>query len=454
MKVLGAVLAAGKGERMRIARPKPLVPMLGLPMIAYALDALRRAGIPSPVVIASPETREPLGRVLGKGVRFVVQPRPRGTGDAVNRLRALARGAGRLVVINADSPLFEPVHVRTLVARALSARAQVAFATAVVDDPSGLGRVLRDPDGKVANIVEDSEASPEVRRIREINAGLYAFETPAIFSLLDSVEPVGVKRELYLTRAVELALSRGLAVATAPVPAEAALGVNNLAEAALARAVLLSRKLAALMSSGVAVEDPASTHIDWEVSVGPGSVILPGTILMGRTRVGRDCVLGPHSVVTDSLLGNAVIVRSSYVTGSRMMDGSEAGPFVHVRAGCVLGRGVQLRTHAEVVRARLGDGVKMHHFSYIGDAVVGPNVNVGAGAITANYDGRKKWPSRIGRGAFLGSGSVLVAPANVGERAVIAAGAVVPGRRRVPAGAVMAGVPARPLANSRGRKRV
>lgn len=420
-------------------------------MIAYALDALKGAGIRSPIVIASPETREPLSRVLGKGVRFMVQSRPRGTGDAVNRLRALAPGAGRLVVINADSPLFEPVHVRALVARALSARAQVAFSTAVVDNPS-VGRVLRDPDGKVANIVEDSEASPEVKRIREINAGLYVFETPAIFSLLDSVEPVGPKRELYLTRAVELALSRGLTVTTAPVPAEAALGINYLAEAALARAVLLSRKLAALMASGVVIEDPSSVHVDWEVSVGTGSVILPGTILRGCVRAGRDCMLGPHSVITDSTLGDRVIVRSSWVTGSRMMDGSEAGPFVHVRAGCVLGRGVQLRTHAEVVRARLGDGVKMHHFSYLGDAVVGKGVNVGAGAITANYDGKKKWPSRIGKGAFLGSGSVLVAPANVGEGAVIGAGAVVPPRRKVPAHTTVVGVPAKPIRRARNGK--
>jgi len=430
---------------MRIDTPKPLFPMLGRPMISCALAALRGAGVTRPVVITSPALRAPLTRALGAGVRFAVQPRPLGTGDAVSRVRALAAGADTLVVINADSPLFEPAHVKALLAAHAQRKAAVSFATAIVDDPSGLGRVLRDPSGQVANIMEHSEASEHVRRIREINAGLYVFDAPAVFDLLAAVKPVGPKKERYLTRAVELAIARGLAVATVGVPAEASLGVNTLAEAAVARAVLQSRKLAALMAEGVVVDDPASVSVDLDAAAGPGTRLLPGTSLGGATRAGRECVLGPDAHLSDASLGDRVTVRSSYVTGSRIEDDAEIGPYAHVRPGSRVRRGAHVGTHAEIVRTDLGEGVRMHHFSYLGDAVVGAGANIGAGAISANYDGRRKHPTRIGRAAFIGSGAVLVAPARVGDRAVVGAGAVVPARRAVRARSVVVGVPARPL---------
>ncbi|MEK7766335.1 MAG: bifunctional UDP-N-acetylglucosamine diphosphorylase/glucosamine-1-phosphate N-acetyltransferase GlmU, partial [bacterium] len=336
-------------------------------------------------------------------------------------------------------------HVKALLAAHVHRKAAVSFATAVVDDPAGLGRVLRDPSGQVANIMEHAEASEEVRRIREINAGLYVFDAPAIFDLLAAVKPVGPKKERYLTRAVELAIARGLAVATVSVPPEASLGVNTLAEAAVARAVLQSRKLAALMTGGVIVDDPASVSVDLDAFAGPGTRLLPGTSLGGSTRVGRECVLGPDAHLADAVLGDRVVVRSSYVTGSRLEDGVEIGPYAHVRPGSRVRRGAHVGTHAEIVRTDLGEGVRMHHFSYLGDAVVGAGTNIGAGAISANFDGRTKHPTVSGRGAFIGSGSVLVAPARVGERAVVGAGAVVPARRTVRSHSVVVGVPARAI---------
>lgn len=434
---------------MRIAEPKPLFRLLGRPMISYALEAIRKAGVGRPIVITSPAMRAPLLRELGPRARLAIQPSPLGTGDAVSRVKGALSGEGRLVVINADSPLFGPGHIRALLAVHAQERAQVSFATARVDDPGGLGRVLRDPTGQVTNIVEEAEASAAVKRINEINAGLYVFEVPAIFDLLAAVQPVGAKRERYLTRAVELAIARGFAVATVGVPAEASFGVNTLAEAAQAQAALLSQKLASLMSSGVMIDDPASVSVDWEVSVGPGSRILPGSSLTGATSVGEGCVLGPHAVLEESKVGNRVTVRSSWVTGSRLEDEVTVGPYAHVRAGSTLKRGSHLGTHAEIVRTILGEKARMGHFSYLGDAKVGPGANIGAGAVSANYDGRRKHPTRIGKGAFIGSGAVLVAPAAIGDRAVVGAGAVVPARQPVPAGGVVAGVPARPLRRKR-----
>ncbi|MEK7476419.1 MAG: NTP transferase domain-containing protein [Candidatus Coatesbacteria bacterium] len=449
MKILGAVLAAGKGERMRIATPKPLLPLLGRPMVGWAYEALRASGIPDPIIITSPALRPAFAGILGRPVRTVVQPEPRGTGDAVSRLKGLVKGDCVIVVIQADTPLFDPAHITALLAARASRNALVAFATATVEDPSGLGRVLRDPAGAVANIVEETEASPAVKRVREINAGLYAFAAPAIFDLLAAIAPVGEKKERYLTRAVELALSRGASVTTVTVPADASAGVNTLPQAAYAQAILQARKLAELMSQGVIVDDPASVTVEWGVEVGAGSRLRPGTCLEGATKVGTDCVLGPDAVLRDAVLGARVTVRSSYVTASRLDDGVDVGPYAHIRPGCRVRAGAEVRSHAEIVRADLGEGVKMHHFSYVGDAVVGAGANIGAGAITANYDGKWKLPSRIGKQAFIGSGSVLVAPARVGDRARVGAGAVVPAGRAVKPGTTVVGVPAKPLKGGR-----
>ncbi len=449
MRICGAVLAAGRGERMRIDVPKPLFPLLGRPMIEWPLAALRGAGITTPVVVTSPRLKPALAAGLPAKHAFAIQPVPLGTGDAVDRTRALVRGPGVLVVINADSPLFQPGHVRALLAARASAKALVAFATATVANPTGLGRVLRDPSGQVANIVEENEASPAVRQVREINAGLYAFETPAIFDLLRAIPPAGPKGERYLTRAVELAIARGGAVATVAVPAESSGGVNTLAEAAYAQSILQARVLAGWMAQGVIVDDPLATWVEAGVTIAPGARLLPGTRLEGRTAIGPGCVIGPHAVIRDSRVGARTTVRSSTITGATIGDRCAVGPYAHIRPGSRLGTGVAVGTGAEVNRSTLAAGVRMHHFSYLGDAVVGRATNIGAGAITANYDGKAKHPTRIGNRAFIGSGAVLVAPAKIGDNAVVGAGAVVPGGRTVAPRTVVAGVPARVLDKSR-----
>jgi bifunctional UDP-N-acetylglucosamine pyrophosphorylase/glucosamine-1-phosphate N-acetyltransferase len=449
MRIFGAVLAAGKGERMKLPFPKTLLPVLGCPMIAYPLEALRRAGIAKPLIITRPEMVHRLKDAVGPASRFVLQPQVLGTADAVSRLKPAIMARATLVVINGDALLFESAHIRFLLSAHAAAGADVTFATAVVDDPRGLGRVVRDPSGRVTGIIEEAVAGTDTKQIKEINAGLYAFEAPAIFSLISSIRPAGSKREKYLTTAVELAIARGLKVATVTLPPDACLGINTLAEAAQARAILQSRKLAALMAEGVIVDDPASVTVDWDAFAGPGTRILPGTMLLAGTRAGRDCVLGPNSVIRGARIGDQVTVESSYVTDSRLENGVSVGPFAHVRPGCTLRKGAELGTHAEIVRTTLGEKVRMHHFSYMGDAIVGDGVNIGAGAISANYDGKRKHPTRIGRNAFIGSGSILVAPAIVGEGALVGAGTVVPGGRKVAPHSIVVGVPAREL---KGRK--
>ena len=452
METVGAILAAGRGERMKISVPKPIYPILGRPLITYTADMLRSAGIRRVIAVTSPDIRAELAKSVRSCPQMVIQPVPRGTGEAVMRLKPQCRGNCTLVIINADNPLFEPAHIRALLAAHARSRAQVTFATAIVDDPRGLGRVLRDPDGSVANIVEETEATDAVRRIREINAGMYAFEAPAIFDLLNAVKPAGAKKEIYLTRAVELALARGLTVATVPVSPEAAIGINTISDAALAQAVLQARKLSDLMNNGVIIEDPSSVTVDWDVRIGAGTRILPGTIIRGATIIGRDCELGPRSDITDARIGNRVLVQSSRITGSTLGDGVQAGPYAHVRPGCTLGPGTHLGTHSECNRTRMGRKVMMCHFSYMGDATIGDFTNIVAGAISANYNGKTKSPTVIGKNAFIGSGAVLVAPARIGDRGVVGAGAVLPAGRTVPPGAVFAGVPAHKINRKKGGK--
>ncbi|GAB4565880.1 MAG: hypothetical protein Kow0047_16800 [Anaerolineae bacterium] len=305
----------------------------------------------------------------------------------------------------------------------------------------GFGRVVRDVDGRVLRIVEEKVATPEELSIRELNAGVYCCQSEWLWASLEKIQPSPVG-EYYLTDLVQIAADEGLHVATCTVDdVDEVQGINTRVHLARAEAIMRRRINEQWMLAGVTIIDPATTYIEATVSIGQDTVIYPNTYLYGDTSVGEECEIGPNAYVVDSQIGNRCRVFASVIEGARMEDDCDIGPFGHLREGAHLAQGVHMGNFGEVKNSYLGPGTKMGHFSYVGDAHVGPGVNIGAGTVTCNYDGARKHRTEIGEGAFIGSGTMLVAPVSVGRNARIGAGAVV--TRDVPDGALAYGVPAR-----------
>jgi bifunctional UDP-N-acetylglucosamine pyrophosphorylase/glucosamine-1-phosphate N-acetyltransferase len=445
------VLAAGKGTRMRSKLPKVLHPLRGRPMVAYAVDALRRAGVRRPLVVIGPD-HGPVREALGDGVDFVVQREPRGSGHAL--LQALPRLRGRAVayVVNGDMPLVSPETLRTLRSRVRDGAA-AAIATGTPSPTPPYGRIVRAADGRFLRIVEHVDATPEEAAIREVNAGFYCVRVPEIAQALRRVRPANRQGEYYLPDAVNVLAADGRDVAVVPVTdPEELVGVNTRAELSAVDAILRRRVLERLMAAGVTVLDPATTFVDDTVKVGGDTVLHPGTFLTGRTVIGPGCTVGPGARVHDSVLARRVRVWDSWIEESRIGEGSRVGPFAHLRPGTVVGRAVEIGNFAELKNARVGDRTKVHHKSYLGDAQIGAEVNIGAGTITCNYGlDRRKHRTTIGDRAYIGSDSMLVAPVRIGRDAATGAGSVV--TKDVPPRRMAVGVPARIIRSLNGARR-
>ncbi|MDR7483506.1 MAG: bifunctional UDP-N-acetylglucosamine diphosphorylase/glucosamine-1-phosphate N-acetyltransferase GlmU [Armatimonadota bacterium] len=441
-QVEAIVLAAGKGKRMRSALPKVLHRLCGRPMITYVLDTLAEVGVPSPILVVG-YGAEQVRAALGEGLRYVQQNEPLGTGHAVLQALPLLEGfAGTVLVLYGDVPLLRPETLETLLAHHRQQGAAATILTDVRDDPTGYGRVLRDARGNVLRIVEEPDASPEEREVREINAGTYAFEAGALREALRALQPANAQGEYYLTDAIDLLLRARHTVAAVVAPStRETLGINSRRDLADAEAVLRAQLLVDLMDAGVTVVDPATTYVHAGVRVGRDTVVYPGSSLEGTTVVGEGCHIGPHARLVDAALGDRVTVVASTIIQSHVGDDSRVGPYSHLRPGVRLGRGVEVGTFAEMKNSTVGDGTKVHHMSYLGDALVGARVNIGAGTITCNYDGRAKHVTVIEDGAFIGSDTMLIAPVRIGRDAVTGAGAVV--KRDVPPRGVAVGMPAR-----------
>ncbi len=406
------VLAAGKGTRMRSPLPKVLHPICGRTMLDWVLDQATSLD-PGRTVLVVGDQAERVGAAAGAGVEVVVQEPQRGTGHALQVCGAALDGLrGAVVVLYGDMPALRPETLGRLVEERPAGGA--AMLVAELDDPTGYGRVLRAGDGSVRGVVEHRDASPDELGVREINVGVYAFPAERLPELLGRLSDDNAQGELYLTDLIEMLVEEGRGVAAVAVedPAEAR-GVNTLSQLAEARAILQERILEEHMARGVLIEDPATTFIDHGVEIGPGTHVLPCTVIRTGVRVGAGC---------------------------------EVGPFSHLRVGTVLEDGAEIGNFTETKKARLGPGVKAKHLSYLGDVEIGERTNVGAGTIVANYDGRAKHHTRIGREAFIGSGSVLIAPTVVGDGATTGGGAVVTRNSEIPPGEVWVGVPARPIA--------
>ena len=435
------VLAAGKGTRMKSALPKVLHPLCGQPMARHILDALRAVGVTRTTLVVGHGAGQ-VRAALGSDIRYAEQPRQLGTGHALLQARqTIGHAAGDVLVLCGDTPLIAPSTLRSLMERHRTSRAALTLLTCDTCPTDGLGRIERDASGRVTRIVEEKDAGPDVRALREVNAGVYCFRAAWLWPALASLRP-HANGEIYLTDLVEMAVAQKKRIESVVTrdPLEA-LGVNDRVQLARAEAALRQRIREDWMRAGVTMKDPPSTFIDAHATIGQDTVLQPGVHLWGKTAVGRACAIGPNTVVADSVIGDRCRIVASVVERSTVEDDVDIGPFSHLRDGAHIGAETHIGNFAEVKKSRLGRRTKMGHFSYIGDATVGRDVNIGAGTITCNYDGVRKNPTVIEDNVFIGSDTMLVAPVRLGARSVTGAGSVV--NRDVPPDKLAVGVPAR-----------
>ncbi len=377
-----------------------------------------------------------------------MEQEPLGTADAALAaqpvLAALSPQPTHILILAGDTPLVRSGTLRALIQAASQSESPLAFATAHAPDPTGYGRVVRDARGAVRGIIEEKNASPAERAITEINSGLYCIEAAWLWEHLPRVTRNPVSGEYYLVDLVGMAAAQGHTIPTISAPLEELMGVNDRVQLAQAERLMRGRVLERLMRSGVTIVDPASTFIDAGVQIGQDTIIRPFTTISGQSVIGQECIIGPHSVISDSVIADQCLVIGSWLEEARLEPDVQVGPMSHLRPGAHLASGVRLGNYAEVKKSYLGAGTQMHHFSYMGDATVGSNVNIAAGTITCNYDGTPiKKQTTIEDNAFIGSDTLLVAPVTLGQGAATGAGAVV--TKNVAPGALVVGMPARPM---------
>ena len=425
------ILAADPGTRMKSAMPKVLHPVCGKPMVALVVEAAAGSDVGATVVVVPPES-EAIRSTLGGSVAYVEQSGPLDGGRALLRARDSLQRVDNVAVLYGNVPLITAETLTAMAEVHERSGAAVTLLTAAARPPDGLPRVVRDSSGRVTNTVEDDGD----RGTHEVDAGIYWFRSEWLWRNLDSVgrSPGGD-----LLRA---ASEQGEVVADVATdsPGEA-IGVNTRVQLAEAEEAMRRAVREKWMLAGVTMREPSSVYVDAGVRIGQDTVIHPNTHLCGATVVGPDCEIGPDSTISDATLGAGCRIVSSVVTGATLENGVEVGPFSHIRPGSHLESGVRIGSFGEVSRSRLGRGARSAHFSYIGDTEIGANVNIGAGTVTCNFDGVEKHRTQIGEGAFIGSGSMLVAPVTIGARARTGAGAVV--TRDVPPDSLAVGIPAR-----------
>jgi bifunctional UDP-N-acetylglucosamine pyrophosphorylase/glucosamine-1-phosphate N-acetyltransferase len=427
------VLAAGKGTRMKSARPKVLHRVAGVPMIDYVLDRAAALDPRSTTVVIGHEA-ETLRAALAarRDLNVAVQVPQLGTAHALLAAEPTLAGAtGTLLLLSGDVPLLSSETLQRLVDQHARTRAAATVVTAIVDSPTGYGRIVRSGD-RVARIVEERDATAAERDIREINSGIYAFALDGLFDAVRGIASRNAQGEFYLPDLISIYRTRGLTVETvvASDPSEV-LGINSRAELAAVGHKVRDLKNRTLMTAGVTLEDPATTYIGRDVEVGADTIIHPGVSLEGRTTIGARCELHSGVRIVDSRIGDDVTVfNHCVITQARVESGASIGPFAHLRHDASVGPGARVGNFVEMKKTALGAGSKAMHLSYLGDAVIGTDVNIGAGTITCNYDGVKKHQTTIESGAFIGSDSQLVAPVTIGQDAYVGTGTTV--RKDVP----------------------
>jgi len=430
------ILAAGEGTRMRSALPKVLHPICGRPMILWPLLAARAAGAERVVVVDNPKRR--LAEHLPDDVEVAIQHEPRGTGDAVAAAGGVIDPTAPVLIVNGDMPLITAEAIKGLVELHAATGAAATVTSMELEDPTGYGRVVRAGDGSVERVVEtkaEGDATEQERAIREVNAGLYLFDGGALLAALADLDTDNAQGELYLPGVLPVLRAAGKLVQAYPLAdPDLALVVNDRVDLAHVTKLAQARIHRDHQRAGVTIVDPASTLIEADVAIGRDTTVEPSTFLRGSTRIGADCSIGPLTTIIDSTLADGVTVLQSHLHGATAHDGATIGPFAYLRPQAVLRERAKAGTFVEIKNSTVGSGSKVPHLSYIGDADIGEGSNVGAGTITANYDGRNKHRTTIGNRVRISVDTAFVAPVTIGDDAYTAAGSVI--TQDVPPGAL------------------
>lgn len=420
-------MAAGKGTRMRSNTPKVMHPVCGKPMLLWPIDAARSAGFERIVVVLGPA--DEAASIIPDDVQVAIQREARGTGDAVLCAKDAIGDAQTVLILSGDTPLVTPDFLSALSTAHTDSAAAMTLVTMQLDDPAGYGRVVRLPDGSIEKIVESKaggDATTAELAIGETNGGIYAFDRELLFEALTQIKPHNAQSEYYLPDVLEILKAHNHPVLPFELAEpQAALGVNSQVDLAQVESIANARLIERLQIGGTRFVDPSSCWVEAGVTTGPDSVILPGTYLRGTTSIGAGCEVGPHTTLTDCEVSDKATVIQTYGVEAKIGPGATVGPFAYLRPNAEIGAGAKVGTFVEVKNSVIGDGAKVPHLSYIGDADVGDGANIGAGNITANYDGRKKHRTKIGKDVRTGVDTAFVAPVSVGDGAYTGAGSVI-----------------------------
>ena len=432
------ILAAGKGTRMKSELVKVLHPILGLPMLSYPIElSLKGIKAEKTIVVVGHQADRIQGMFKNFKIDIALQEKQLGTGHAVlQAIPFLQSFSGTVLILCGDVPLVELETLRSFIDTYKENGSTLSVLTAVVEEPFGYGRILRNSEGWLEKIVEEKDASKEEKMVREINTGIFCVKAPFLMEGLREIGKENAQGEYYLTDLVEIAKKRGLRCSAHIVvdPVEV-MGINTRVDLAVANEKLRLEKLRDLMLSGVTIVDPKTTYVDRTVEVGKDSILYPNCHLQGKTKIGERCIIEPNSKISDSLIGNDVTIRAnSVITESKIEEGASIGPFAHLRPLSEVKTKAKIGNFVEVKKSVIGKGSKANHLSYIGDSLLGEDVNIGAGTITCNYDGFEKHQTIIGNRVFVGSNVELVAPVKVGNDSSIGAGTTV--TKDVPEGAL------------------
>ena len=425
MKLKTLILAAGKGTRMKSDIPKIIHKVNGVPMISKIISVLEELNSEENILILGYKKEEVL-QVVGQDSSYVLQNEQLGTGHAVMQAKEKLKDYdGDVMVLYGDTPLLRAETLKSLYEFHKSSGAVTTLLTAIYDNPFGYGRIIKE-NGLVKAIIEEKEASDEVKKIKEVNAGVYCFNAKELFKALDKIDNNNEKGEYYLTDVIGIQVKENKKVQSFILEDSVeVLGVNSKVELAQARKVLRDRKNLSLMEDGVIIIDPDNTYIEENVKIGKDTVIYPGVMIQGNTEIGENCEIIGATRIVDSILKDNIRIESSVIEESILENGVTMGPFAHLRPKAHLKEKVHIGNFVEVKKSTLEKGVKAGHLTYLGDAQVGENTNIGAGTITCNYDGVNKFKTIIGKEAFIGSDSMLVAPVTIGEKALVGAGSVI-----------------------------
>ena len=425
MKLKTLILAAGKGTRMKSELPKVIHKVNGVPMISKIISVLNGLEPEENILILGHKKEEVL-KVVGEEADYVVQTEQLGTGHAVIQAKEkLADYDGDVMVLCGDTPLLREETLRDLYNFHKESGAVTTILTSIYENPFGYGRIVKE-DGLVKAIVEEKEATPEVKKIKEVNAGVYCFNSRELFNALARINNNNEKGEYYLTDVIGIQVGEGKKVQSFVLEDNMEiLGVNSKVELAQASEVLRGRKNLELMENGDILIDPKATYVEESVKVGKDTVIYPGAVLQGDTVIGENCEILGTTRIIDSVLGNNIRIESSVIEESQIDDYVTMGPYAHLRPKTHLKEKVHIGNFVEVKKSTLEKGVKAGHLTYLGDAQIGEDTNIGAGTITCNYDGKNKFKTVIGKNSFIGSDSMLVAPVNIGENSLVGAGSVI-----------------------------